>query len=177
MISDGCFLKECTVQHSIVGIRSRLDSGVQIKVIFLYCNILYNEQSSIFPKFSPYFTSFILFLSKILEWISISCSISLNLTWNHMNHIYKHFSGYHDHGCWLLPNRSWNCFPCSSGKCSNRHWEKYKNCVRIQKMLSNIFTLYSILHEKICMVLNYTNHYIGMPLNNCHHNYCSTVEM
>ncbi|KAG2406456.1 Glucose-1-phosphate adenylyltransferase large subunit 2 [Vigna angularis] len=31
LISDGCFLKECTVQHSIVGIRSRLDSGVQIK--------------------------------------------------------------------------------------------------------------------------------------------------
>ncbi|KAK7379124.1 hypothetical protein VNO80_04577 [Phaseolus coccineus] len=31
LISDGCFLKECTVEHSIVGIRSRLDSGVQIK--------------------------------------------------------------------------------------------------------------------------------------------------
>lgn len=31
LISDGCFLKECTVEHSIVGIRSRLDSGVQLK--------------------------------------------------------------------------------------------------------------------------------------------------
>ncbi|RDX79074.1 Glucose-1-phosphate adenylyltransferase large subunit 2, chloroplastic, partial [Mucuna pruriens] len=31
LISDGCFLKECKVEHSIVGIRSRLDSGVQLK--------------------------------------------------------------------------------------------------------------------------------------------------
>lgn len=32
LISDGCFLRECMVEHSIVGIRSRLDSGVQLKV-------------------------------------------------------------------------------------------------------------------------------------------------
>ncbi|CAL5194894.1 unnamed protein product [Lathyrus oleraceus] len=31
LISDGCFLRECMVEHSIVGIRSRLDSGVQLK--------------------------------------------------------------------------------------------------------------------------------------------------
>ncbi|XP_027188390.1 glucose-1-phosphate adenylyltransferase large subunit 1-like isoform X1 [Cicer arietinum] len=31
LISDGCFLRECRVEHSIVGIRSRFDSGVQLK--------------------------------------------------------------------------------------------------------------------------------------------------
>ncbi|XP_054779280.1 glucose-1-phosphate adenylyltransferase large subunit 1-like isoform X2 [Prosopis cineraria] len=31
LISDGCFLRECSIEHSIVGIRSRIDSGVQLK--------------------------------------------------------------------------------------------------------------------------------------------------
>lgn len=31
IISHGCFLRECSVQHSVVGIRSRLDQGVQLK--------------------------------------------------------------------------------------------------------------------------------------------------
>ncbi|KAL2498268.1 Glucose-1-phosphate adenylyltransferase large subunit 2 [Abeliophyllum distichum] len=31
IISHGCFLRECSVQHSIVGIRSRLDYGVELK--------------------------------------------------------------------------------------------------------------------------------------------------
>ncbi|KAG0464213.1 hypothetical protein HPP92_019845 [Vanilla planifolia] len=31
IISHGCFLHECSIQHSIVGVRSRLDSGVEIK--------------------------------------------------------------------------------------------------------------------------------------------------
>ncbi|CAI9096911.1 OLC1v1033174C2 [Oldenlandia corymbosa var. corymbosa] len=30
IISHGCFLRECSVQHSIVGIRSRLDFGVEL---------------------------------------------------------------------------------------------------------------------------------------------------
>jgi hypothetical protein len=32
MISDGSFLSECSVEHSIVGIRSRLEPGVELKV-------------------------------------------------------------------------------------------------------------------------------------------------
>lgn len=32
IISHGCFLRECTVQHSIVGVRSRLDYGVELIV-------------------------------------------------------------------------------------------------------------------------------------------------
>ena len=32
IISHGCFLRECTVQHSVVGERSRLDYGVELKV-------------------------------------------------------------------------------------------------------------------------------------------------
>ncbi|OIW17457.1 hypothetical protein TanjilG_22569 [Lupinus angustifolius] len=31
LISDGSFLRECNIEHSIVGIRSRLDSGVHLK--------------------------------------------------------------------------------------------------------------------------------------------------
>ncbi|KAG1346853.1 glucose-1-phosphate adenylyltransferase large subunit 1 [Cocos nucifera] len=31
IISHGCFLRECSVQHSIVGVRSRLDYGVKLK--------------------------------------------------------------------------------------------------------------------------------------------------
>ncbi|KAB5557608.1 hypothetical protein DKX38_008517 [Salix brachista] len=30
IISHGCFLRECSVQHSIVGVRSRLESGVEL---------------------------------------------------------------------------------------------------------------------------------------------------
>lgn len=32
IISHGCFLQECSVQNSIVGERSRLDFGVELKV-------------------------------------------------------------------------------------------------------------------------------------------------
>ncbi|KAM5564941.1 glucose-1-phosphate adenylyltransferase large subunit, chloroplastic/amyloplastic-like [Rosa sericea] len=31
IISHGCFLRECSVQHSIVGVRSRLEYGVELK--------------------------------------------------------------------------------------------------------------------------------------------------
>lgn len=38
IISHGCFLQECSVEHSIVGVRSRLEYGVELKVskIFLF---------------------------------------------------------------------------------------------------------------------------------------------
>ncbi|KAH1244320.1 Glucose-1-phosphate adenylyltransferase large subunit, chloroplastic/amyloplastic [Glycine max] len=32
IISHGCFLRECSVQHSIVGVRSRLESGVELQL-------------------------------------------------------------------------------------------------------------------------------------------------
>jgi hypothetical protein len=32
IISHGCFLRDCSVEHSIVGIRSRLESGAVLKV-------------------------------------------------------------------------------------------------------------------------------------------------
>ncbi|KAI4301624.1 hypothetical protein L6164_034884 [Bauhinia variegata] len=31
LISDGCILKECSIEHSILGVRSRLGSGVQLQ--------------------------------------------------------------------------------------------------------------------------------------------------
>lgn len=36
IISHGCFLGECSVEHSIVGVRSRLDNGVELKVKYIY---------------------------------------------------------------------------------------------------------------------------------------------
>lgn len=42
IISHGCFLRECSVQHSIVGVRSRLESDVELQVnlmhFVLFCN-------------------------------------------------------------------------------------------------------------------------------------------
>lgn len=37
IISHGCFLRECSVEHSIVGVRSRLEHGVELKVSFFSC--------------------------------------------------------------------------------------------------------------------------------------------
>lgn len=39
IISHGCFLRECTIQHSVVGERSRLDYGVELKVIITVSSI------------------------------------------------------------------------------------------------------------------------------------------
>ena len=38
IISHGCFLHECNVQHSIVGIRSRLETGVELEVSYIFCS-------------------------------------------------------------------------------------------------------------------------------------------
>lgn len=35
IISHGCFLMECSVEHSIIGVRSRLECGVKLEVITL----------------------------------------------------------------------------------------------------------------------------------------------
>jgi ADP-glucose pyrophosphorylase len=32
IISHGCFLRDCSVKHSVVGVRSRLERGVQLEV-------------------------------------------------------------------------------------------------------------------------------------------------
>lgn len=48
IISHGCFLRECRVEHSIVGERSRIDYGVELKVIHHIFGILilkYKEPS------------------------------------------------------------------------------------------------------------------------------------
>lgn len=38
IISHGCFLQECSVEQSIVGVRSRLDYGVELKVLTKVCS-------------------------------------------------------------------------------------------------------------------------------------------
>lgn len=38
IISHGCFLQECSVEHTIVGVRSRLDFGVELKVHYNFFN-------------------------------------------------------------------------------------------------------------------------------------------
>lgn len=44
IISHGCFLRECSIEHSIVGERSRLDSGVELKVRMSYSPISINSK-------------------------------------------------------------------------------------------------------------------------------------
>jgi ADP-glucose pyrophosphorylase len=48
IISHGCFLRECSVQHSIVGIRSRLESGVELQVYIFYFSALVTFFVSLF---------------------------------------------------------------------------------------------------------------------------------
>jgi len=31
IVSQGCFLRDCSVEHSLIGLRSRLESGVEVK--------------------------------------------------------------------------------------------------------------------------------------------------
>ncbi|XP_057794021.1 glucose-1-phosphate adenylyltransferase large subunit 1-like [Salvia miltiorrhiza] len=47
IISHGCFLGECSVQHSIVGVRSRLDNGVELKDTMMMGADYYQTESEI----------------------------------------------------------------------------------------------------------------------------------
>ncbi|CAI9755880.1 unnamed protein product [Fraxinus pennsylvanica] len=47
IISHGCFLQECSVQHSIVGIRSRLDYGVELEDTMMMGADYYQTESEI----------------------------------------------------------------------------------------------------------------------------------
>ncbi|XP_075501699.1 glucose-1-phosphate adenylyltransferase large subunit 1-like [Primulina tabacum] len=47
IISHGCFLRECTVEHSIVGERSRLDTGVELKDTLMMGADYYQTESEI----------------------------------------------------------------------------------------------------------------------------------
>lgn len=47
IISHGCFLRECSIQHSIVGVRSRLDYGVEFKDTMMMGADYYQTESEI----------------------------------------------------------------------------------------------------------------------------------
>lgn len=47
IVSHGCFLRECSVQHSIVGVRSRLESGVELKDTMMMGADYYQTESEI----------------------------------------------------------------------------------------------------------------------------------
>lgn len=47
IISHGCFLRECSVQHSIVGVRSRLESGVELRDTMMMGADYYQTESEI----------------------------------------------------------------------------------------------------------------------------------
>lgn len=47
IISHGCFLQECSIKHSIVGERSRLDYGVELKDTFMMGADYYQTESEI----------------------------------------------------------------------------------------------------------------------------------
>ncbi|KAJ9166040.1 hypothetical protein P3X46_020841 [Hevea brasiliensis] len=47
IISHGCFLRECSIQHSIVGVRSRLESGVDLSDTLMMGADYYQTESEI----------------------------------------------------------------------------------------------------------------------------------
>ncbi|KAH6776455.1 ADPGLC-PPase large subunit [Perilla frutescens var. hirtella] len=47
IISHGCFLGECSIEHSIVGVRSRLDNGVELKDTMMMGADYYQTESEI----------------------------------------------------------------------------------------------------------------------------------
>jgi glucose-1-phosphate adenylyltransferase len=47
IISHGCFLRECTIDHSIVGVRSRLDSGCELKNTMMMGADMYETEDEI----------------------------------------------------------------------------------------------------------------------------------
>ncbi|KAG6783765.1 hypothetical protein POTOM_009439 [Populus tomentosa] len=47
IISHGCFLRDCSVQHSIVGVRSRLESGVELTDTMMMGADYYQTESEI----------------------------------------------------------------------------------------------------------------------------------
>ncbi|KAK4282648.1 hypothetical protein QN277_014002 [Acacia crassicarpa] len=47
LISDGCFLRECSIEHSIVGVRSRIDSGVKLKDTIMMGADFYQTEAEI----------------------------------------------------------------------------------------------------------------------------------
>ncbi|PWA39655.1 glucose-1-phosphate adenylyltransferase large subunit [Artemisia annua] len=47
IISHGCFLRDCSVEHSVIGIRSRLDEGVELKDTMMIGADYYQTDSEI----------------------------------------------------------------------------------------------------------------------------------
>lgn len=47
IISHGCFLRECSIEHTIVGVRSRLESGVELKDTMMMGADYYQTDSEI----------------------------------------------------------------------------------------------------------------------------------
>nr|QYS25844.1 ADP-glucose 1-phosphatase I [Fritillaria thunbergii] len=47
IISHGCFLHDCSVQHSVVGVRSRLESGVELKDTMMMGADFYQTESEV----------------------------------------------------------------------------------------------------------------------------------
>lgn len=47
IVSHGCFLRDCSVQHSIVGIRSRIESGVDLQDTMMMGADFYQTEAEI----------------------------------------------------------------------------------------------------------------------------------
>ncbi|KAL5197689.1 hypothetical protein ABZP36_001201 [Zizania latifolia] len=52
IISHGCFLTECSVEHSVIGIRSRLEPGVQLKDTMMMGADYYQTEAERFSELS-----------------------------------------------------------------------------------------------------------------------------
>lgn len=54
IISHGSFLTNCLIEHSLVGIRSRVNSNAHLKVSFVACALFLNFQHfSEYPEHQP----------------------------------------------------------------------------------------------------------------------------
>lgn len=105
IISHGCFLRECKVENSIVGIRSRIESGCDIKV---YCLSLYLHLLGAVSSDKHYlnlisnvqlFTQILLMLTT--QWANFRCNIIVNLVFfgHVLNTLRKCCAACHAFGC------------------------------------------------------------------------------
>lgn len=125
IISHGSFLNNCFIEHSVVGIRSRVNSNVHLKVCSINSiNMIVNEPITL--------------LHKMIQIWSLHCGFMwFCCALNQSRYEYPYeglmLAGYCDAWCWLLWNRLWSGITVGWGKGSYWNRRKYKN--QVQKKL------------------------------------------
>lgn len=116
IISHGCFLRECSVEHSVVGVRSRLEGGVQLKV--------WRESTKLSPLTWP-----ASHLCRASVWLHTKVQRLASL-WSVPSDLERvKIAGHCDDGCWYLWNRGWDVHHVGWGQGSSGCWREHKNKV------------------------------------------------